>query len=194
MENYKVNMLSYNELKTKVKIILNNEPYEIIKADFLFKGRGHSILQVQIKNLITGNVISKTIRPSDTFEEAEISKFEAKFLYFNRNKYYFSEKENPSKRFELTKEQIGRIGQFLKENQIIQGLIFNNKIINISLPIKIQLKVIESPPGLKGNRSQPGTKQIVLETKTKITVPLFIKEGNVIEINTETGEYVKRIE
>lgn len=187
-------MLSFSELKKGSSIIINNEPWEITKADFLFKGRGHSTLKVKLKNLITGNIISKTIHPSSSFEEPEISKFEAKFLYFHRGKYYFCEKENPSKRFDLTEEQVGKVSQFLKENQIVQGLVFNGKIINISLPIKIRLKVAESPPGVKGDRSQSGTKHITLETGAKMTVPLFIKENDIIEINTETGEYTRRSE
>jgi elongation factor P len=92
----------------------------------------------------------------------------------------------------LAGEQIGPQVQFLKANQIVEALIFQNKIINISLPIKVQLKVIEAPPGIRGDRSQAGTKQITLETGAKINAPLFIEEGEVIEVNTETGEYVRR--
>jgi len=187
-------MLSFDGLKKGVKIIINNQPYEIIEAKFLFKGRGSSVLQAKIKNLLTGNIINYTFHPSDTFEEAEISKTEIKFLYFHRDRYFFTEKENPSKRFDLNAEQIGPQAQFLKPNQIVEGIVFAGKIINISLPIKIQLKVTEAPPGVKGDRSQSGTKQIVLETGAKINAPLFIKEGDIIEVNTETGEYVKRID
>ncbi len=187
-------MLSYSELKKGVKIILDSEPYEIIEASHLFKGRGHSVLQVKLKNLTTGNLISKTLRPSDIFEEAELSKIEAKFLYQHRDKYFFCETKNPAKRFDLTLKQIGEQGKFLKPNQIIEGIIFENKVINISLPIKINLRVIEAPPGVKGGRAEPGTKIVTLETGAKINVPLFIEEGDIIEVNTQTGEYVRRIE
>ena len=187
-------MLSYSELKKGVKIVLDKDPYEIIEASFLFKGRGHSVLQTKIKNLITGNIISRTFHPSDNFEEAEISKIKAKFIYSHRDKLVFSKKDNFSERFELTEEQVGSAFRFLKPNQIIESLIFKEKIINISLPIKIELKVTESPPGVRGQRAEPGTKTVVLETGAKINVPLFVKEGNIVEVNTQTGEYVKRIE
>lgn len=187
-------MLSYSELKKGVKIILDSEPYEIIEASHLFKGRGHSVLQVKLKNLTTGNLISKTLRPSDIFEEAELSKIEAKFLYQHRDKYFFCETENPAKRFDLTIEQIGEQGKFLKPNQIVGGIIFEDKVINISLPIKINLKVIEAPPGVKGGRAEPGTKTVTLEAGAKINAPLFIEEGDIIEINTQTSQYVRRIE
>lgn len=186
-------MLSFSELKRGVKIILNNEPYEIIESSLLFKGRGHSVLRTKIKNLITGNLLSRTFHPSEVLKEAEISKIEMKFLYSHREHYFFSEKENPAKRFELTINQIGRSAQFLKPNQIVEGIIFKEKIINISLPIKIQLRVIEAPPGLRAGRAEAGTKTAILETGAKINVPLFIKEGDIIEINTETKEYVQRI-
>jgi len=187
-------MLTYSELQKGVKIILAGQPYEILEAKSLFKGRGHSVLQARTKNLISGNVVSKTFHPSDTFEQAEISKFKAEFLYSNQGKFFFSEKGTPKKRFDLTKEQIGEIFQFLKPGQEVEVLKFKEKVINISLPIKIQLKVIEAPPGVQGSRSQPGTKQITLETGAKINAPLFIKEGDIIEINTETAKYVRRVD
>ena len=186
--------IPYSELKKGVQIILNNQPHEIIEASSMFKARGHSVLQTKLKNLITGEVISKTFHPSDNLEKTEITKITAKFIYVHRNKFIFSKEDNPSERFELSKEQIGSVIKFLRPDQVVVGIIFKNKIINISLPIKIQLKVKEAPPGIKGDRSQGGNKIVVLETGTEINVPLFIKEGDIIEINTEKGEYVRRIE
>ena len=187
-------MLTHNDLKKGVKFILEGEPYEVLESSFVFKGRGSSIVQTKIKNLITGNVISKTFHPGEKFEEAEISKINAKFLYSHRDKFFFSKGDDPSFRFKLTKEQIGLGVQFLKPNQLVEALKFKNKVINISLPIKINLKVIEAPPGIKGGRAEPGTKQVTLETEATINVPLFIESGDIIEVNTETGEYVRRVE
>jgi len=187
-------MISYSELKTGIKIILEGEPYEIIESAPMFKARGKSVLKTRIKNLKTGNVISRTFRPSDTFEEAEISKRKVKFLYSHKERYFFSEENNPSKRFDLTAEQIGQKKDFLKQNQIIEALVFQGKIINIVLPIKINLKVTKTPPGIRGGRAEAGTKPATLESGAKINVPIFIEVGDIIEINTETGEYVKRIE
>ena len=194
MANKKITMISYNELEKGIKIILEGDPYEIIDIFPLFKGRGHSVLQTKLKNLKTGNVISRTFHPSDKFEEAEILEIEAKFLYSHRGKYFFCEKDNPPKRFDLIAEQIGEKRNFLKQNQIVKALIFKNEIINISLPIKINLRVIEAPPAIKGQSAQAGTKKVTLETGAKIDVPLFIEQGDIIEVNTETGEYVRRIE
>ncbi|XOB41750.1 MAG: elongation factor P [Candidatus Nealsonbacteria bacterium] len=187
-------MISYSELKKGLRIILNKEPHEILEARPLFKGRGHSVLQAKIKNLITGNIISQTFHPSDVFEEAELKKLQTKFLYAHRSQYFFSEIDQPAKRFNLTQEQIGYQAQFLKPRQIVETLIYKEKIVNISLPIKVHLKVVEAPPGVRAGRAEAGTKQVTLETGVKISVPIFIKEGDIIEVNTQSGEYVRRIE
>jgi len=187
-------MLSFNELKKDSIIIISKQPYQITEASFLFKGRGSSVLKTKLKNLDTGNVISKTFHPSDEFEEAQIERNKIKFLYSHKNEFCFCEKENSSKRFLLTKEAIGETAYFLKENIILDGFSFKEKIINISLPIKLNLKVKEAPPGIKGDRAQGGTKIVTLETGAKINAPLFIKKGDIIEVNTESRTYARRIQ
>ncbi len=187
-------MIEYSELEKGIRIIINNQPHEITEASPVFKGRGHSVIQAKLKNLITGDALSKTFHPSDKFEEAKIEKIKAKFVYSHRGKYVFSEKNNPSKRFELTEEQIGNNHKFLKSGQTVDAIIFENEVVNISLPIKDTFKVTMAPPGIKGNRSQSGTKTATIETGVKVDVPLFIETGDVIEINTETEEYTRRVE
>jgi len=187
-------MLTHTDLKKGAKIILDGQPYEVLEAAPMKKAQRRVVIQTKIKNLITGNVFERNFHQGDVFETAEIEKFEAKFLYFHKDSYFFCEKDNPAKRFDLERELLGEAVRFLKPNQIVEGVQLGNKIINISLPIKIQLKVIEAPPGIKGDRAQGGTKIVTLETGAKINVPLFIEERNIIEVNTETGEYVKRIE
>ena len=187
-------MVSYSELQKGVRVLLEEEPYEIIEGAPMFKGRGHSVFQAKLKNLRTGNVISRTFHPSDNFEEAEVSKKEVKFIYSHKDKYVFSEKDDSAKRFELSPEKIGEKRNFLKENEILEALVFKGEVINIFLPIKIQLKVVQAPPGIKAGRAEAGTKQVTLETGASLNVPLFIKQGDIIEVNTETGEYVRRVE
>lgn len=187
-------MLAYSELQKGVIIIVNDQPYEIVEASSVFKGRGHSYLQTKLKNLRNGSVLSKTIQPRDTFEEADVQKKDAEFIYANKGKYVFAGKDNPSNRIELTEEQIGTQKQYLKEKCEVEMLIFNGEIINIKLPIKVQLKVTEVPPGVKGDRAQGGTKTVTLETGSVINVPLFVEQDDIIEINTERDEYVRRVQ
>jgi elongation factor P len=185
--------MNTNELEKGIFIIVDKQPYEILETARSFKGRGHSVIQTKLKNLLTAGIISKTFHPSDNPEECELEKLNAKFIYSHKNKFVFSKEKIPSERFELSEEQIGQTARFLKPNQIVETLIFQGKIISISLPIKISFKVAEAPPGFKGNRSQPGNKIVVLETGAKMNTPLFIEQGDIIEVNTETGEYIRRV-
>jgi len=186
-------MLSYSELIKGKIIIINDQPYEIIEAENTFKGRGHSYLQMKARNLINGSLISRSAQPRDSFEEAEIEEKEAKFVYGAKGKYVFSDIKDASKRFELTEEQIGSKAKYIKPNQEVKTIIFDDKIINVIIPIKVQLKVIEVTPGVKGDRAQSGTKSVVIETGATINAPLFVEEGDIIEINTESELYVRRV-
>lgn len=187
-------MLNHTDLKKGVIFVLENQPYEVLDSSFVFKGRGSSVVQTKIKNLITGNLFSRTFHPGERFEEAEIEKRNVKFIYAHRDKFVFSEENNPANRFELPKEVIGNSADLLKPNEIVEGMVFEGKIVNISLPIKVQLEVKEAPPGIKGDRAQGGTKTVTLETGVQINVPLFIEQGDIIEVNTESRQYVRRIE
>lgn len=187
-------MISHTELRKGVRIILDGQPYEILESRPLKVAQRKAVIQTKIRNLLNGNVFDKNFHQGDVFEEAEVLKFEAKFLYSHKDKFFLSKASDPSRRFDLSREQIGSGAQFLKSNQIVDALEFENKVVSVVLPIKIQLKVIEAPPGVKAERAQPGTKIVILETGAKINAPLFVEQGDIIELNTETGEYTRRIE
>ncbi len=187
-------MLSHTDLKKGTLFIYNGQPYEVMDFALNFQGRGGSTSQVKMKNLITGSALSKVFHSNDEFEEAEIEKQKIKYLYSNKGEYFFCEENNPSKRFPLTIEQIGLGAQYLKANDIVEGFVFNEAIVNVELPIKVQLKVKEAAAYLRAGRAEAGTKEVVLETGAKIQAPSFIKEGDIIEINTETQSYTRRIE
>lgn len=186
-------MISYSEMEKGDRIMLNGQPFEIIEARSMFTGRSHSVLNTKLKNLRTGQVIAKTFHPADSAEEAIIDKMDAKFIYGNKGEFVFHEKGDPSNRFSLKEEQIGDKKNFLKPNQMVEALFLEDELINISLPIKVELKIKMAPPSLKGE-SSTGSKMATLETGAKISVPSFIETGDVVEVNTETGEYSRRIE
>ena len=187
-------MLTHSDLRKGVQVILDNEPYEILEASPMKKAQRRVVIQTKIKHLISGSVLDRNFHQGDVFEEADIVKKEAKFLYNHRDRYFFSEISDSSKRFDLSEELIGEGVGFLKQNQIVEEIQFQGKTINISLPIKVQLKVAEAPPGIRGDRAQGGTKSVVLETGASINVPLFVQQGDIIELNTETKEYTRRVE
>lgn len=186
-------MINYNELKPGVIFILDGQPYQVMEFGFMRMQQRKPVAQTKIKNLITGKTISRNFQHTDSFEGADIIRREIKFLYGNRGKYVFCEIEDPSKRFELSEEQIGTIGPYLKPNSQIEVMEFNDKIINVNLPIKMDFKVVEAPPSIKGNTAQGGVKAVKIETGAMISAPLFVEVGDIIKVNTETGDYVERV-
>jgi len=185
-------MLNYNELKPGAIFILEGQPYEVLEFDFLRMQQRKPVAQTKIKNLITGKIINRNFQHTDNFQEAEIDYKNAKFLYAHRDKFVFSEINNPPARFEIPQEIIGEKSKFLKPNSEVELTVFEEKIINLHLPIKMNFKVTEAPPSIRGNTAQGGTKQVKIETGAFVAAPLFVEEGDVIEVNTETGEYTGR--
>jgi elongation factor P len=187
-------MLSINDLTAGLYIVYENMPYQVLEVRHLHIGRGGSSIQTKLKNLTTSQVLARNFKPSDTFEEANILKKKVKFLYNHRGEYWFSEENNPKNRFLLEENVLGDIIHFLKPNTVVEALNFKGEILTITLPIKMDFKVIEAPPAIRGNTAQGGTKIATIETGASIVVPLFINEGDTIRINTVTGEYVERVE
>lgn len=185
-------MLNYNDLKPGTIFILESQPYEVLEFSFLRMQQRKPVVQTKIKNLITGKIISRNFQHTDNFQEAEIDYKKVKFLYSHRDKFVFCEPNNSSARFELPQEAIGEQAKFLKPNSEVEVVSFENKVININLPIKMDFKVIEAPPSIKGNTAQGGTKLVKIETGASVSAPLFIEEEDIIEINTQTGDYTGR--
>lgn len=186
-------MLNYFDLRKGVLFILDGQPYEVLEFQQIIKAQDATVIRTKVKNLITGKIVDRTFHKGDSFEETESERAQVKFIYNNRGKFVFCRENDPSKRFELPEEKIGAGAKFLVPDTILDGVVYEDEVISVTLPIKVQLKVKEAAPGVKGNRSQSGTKAVVLETGATIQAPLFVEQGDVLEINTETGEYTKRI-
>ncbi len=201
-------MLGINDLKSGIYIVYEEAPYEVLETKHLHLGRGGSSIQTRLKNLKTGQVLARNFKPADMFEEADIEKQKVKYLYNHRDEFWFSEESSPSnpaqqgearptqigRRFKLSEEQLGDTTHFLKHNTIVEALKFGGVILNITLPIKMDFKVVEAPPAIRGNTAQGGVKNVTIETGAQIVVPLFVNEYDTIRINTQTGEYVERVE
>ena len=185
-------MLSYNELTKGTLFILEGAPYEVLEMNFLRMQQRKATVNTKIRNLITGKVLDRNWQGSDSFEEAEIERKNSKFLYANRGEYWFCDEKNAADRFSLSEEGIGDPAKFLKPNTPVIATIFKDKVIKVTMPIKMDFKVIEAPPSIKGNTAQGGNKVITLEGGATINAPLFINEGDMVKVNTETGEYVER--
>ncbi len=187
-------MLEYNEIVPRKYIELDGAPFEVLTSHSFRKQMRKPVNQTKLRNLITGKVVERAFHASEKVDEAEIETKSIKYLYSNRGEYWFSETNDPSKRFSLAESMVGESGRFMKTNSNVDALIYNDEIIGVHLPIKVELAVKEAAPAVKGNTVQGGSKEVVLETGATLMVPLFINEGDVLRINTETGDYVERVD
>ena len=185
-------ILQYNEATVGTFIVYEGQPYEVLESRVFRMQQRKPVNATKLRNLITGNVVQHSFGVSDKMEEAELQTKPVKYLYTNKGEYWFCEEKDPSKRFKLEHEMLGVGIKFVKANSLVDALIFEEKIIGIKLPIKVELKVVEAPPAVKGDTVKGGSKQAKLETGATVNVPLFINEGEAIRINTQTGEYVER--
>ena len=185
-------MLSISDLQTNSYFVYNGAPHQVIYREHSKLGRGGAILRSKIRNLLSGAILDITFKGNEKFDEAEMSRSKATFTYAESGKFNFMDSTS-FEQFELSKDQIGNQANFLKEGVEVDVLSWNNKPISINLPFKVDLEVVEAPPSIKGNSAGAVTKIIILETGAKINAPIFIKQGDLVKVNTETGEYVERV-
>lgn len=190
--------LEYNEIREKKIIIYDGEPCEVIESHVARTQQRKPQNQVKLKSLIAGKTIAATFHVSESADEADIEKKEVTFLYSNKGEYWFCDPNDKSNRFKLDVALVGVAAKFLKQNSNVTSLVWTNdedeeKIIKITLPIKMNFKVKEAPPAVRGDTSKGGMKVITLENGAELNAPMFIAEGDVISVNTETGEYVERV-
>jgi len=184
-------MLNFNEIKTGRVIKVSGQPFVIIKTDHHKMGRGGAVLKIKCRNLINGAILEQTYQGAEKAEEAETETKKANFMYKDKDQANFM--DNISfEQFSLRLEDIGESTQFLKEGVDVDVLYFEDRPVSVSLPVKMDFKVTSAPPGVKGNSAGNVNKQVEIETGAVINAPMFINEGDIIRINTDTGEYVER--
>lgn len=186
--------LGVNELKPKTFFIYEGQPYVILETHHLKMQQRRPVVQTKMRNLVSGKILERNFAQSDVFEEADVERAKVKFLYGHRSQYWFSYENELSKRFQLGEDILGDQTKFLKPNTVLDAILFEGDIITVELPIKMDFEVKEAPPAIRGDTAQGGVKQVTLETGASINAPLFIEQGDIIRINTQTGEYVERVE
>lgn len=184
-------MLNFNEIKTGKVIKINEEPFIIVKTDHHQMGRGGAVLKTKCRNLISGNVLEKTFQGVEKAEVAETQTKKASFMYKDKDQAHFMDNESFDQ-FNLSLESIGDQVKFLKDETDVDVLYFESRPVTVSLPVKMEFKVVSAPPGVKGNSAGNVNKTVELETGAIINAPMFINEGDIVRVNTETGEYVER--
>jgi len=186
-------MLEYNEITVRKYIVVDDAPYEVLENHIARTQQRKPQNQTKVKNLLTGRLSNMTFHASDKVEEADIDTKKVKYLYNSRGEWWFSEADDPSKRFKIPEAILGTQAKFLKPNEIYDAKIFNGDVFGIKLNPMVELKVVEAPPSIKGDSARGGNKNVVVEGGAVISAPLFVNEGDIIRINTETGEYRERI-
>ena len=189
-------VLSYNQILTKKVIEHSDEPHVVLSHHIFRKQKRKPVNITKLKSLTSGRVVEHTFHQSDTAPEADLEKRPIVFIYRNDGKgeYWFHEVGKPGERFALTADLVGDAGRFLKEQSEVDALVYNDEVIGVTVPIKVELKVTEAMPAVKGNTSSGAQKEVTLESSATLMVPMFINEGDVISVNTETGAYSERIE
>lgn len=193
-------MLNYNDIKPGVAVLVEGEPYVCTWNNIMQKQQRRPVNQTKLKHLIKGTVTEYSFQQSDKLYEAEIETKPAVFIYSRpargggtNGEWFFHDIKDKSKRFTVTDEMMGESGKFLKGNTEVDTLWFDEKLFRVKLPIKVELKVTEAPPNTRGNTAQGGSKVVTLETGANLDVPMFVNQGDIIRVNTETGEYVERV-
>lgn len=185
-------MYSLTDLKVGTCISLDGEPYIVTAYQHSKQARGGAVVNVKLKNLITGNTLPKTFQGSDKIEPANMTFSKAQYLYNDGDDYHFMEGES-FEQFSFSKDVLGDQVLYLVDGTDVDIQNYDGKPIGVRLPVKMTLKIIETPPGVKGNTADGGgNKPAKLETGLKVNVPLFVNEGQSIVVNTDTGEYVER--
>lgn len=185
-------MISTTNFRNNMKIEYEGDLYVIVEFQHVNPGNLRSFTRTKLKSLKTGQVIEKTFRTGEKFEIPDVEEKQMQFLYKSGNEYYFMDTET-YEQLSLTGEQIGDSINFLKENLIITILFHNNIPIGITLPIFVEIKVIKTEPGYRGDTATGASKPATIESGAIVYVPLFVSEGEIIKIDTRTGEYVERV-
>ncbi len=194
-------LLEYNEITARKYIVFEGEPYEVIENHIFRMQQRKPQNKTKIKNLLNGRFVEATFHASDKVPEAEIATKEAKYLFTNKGEFWFCDVDNLAKRFKIPEEVLGIQAKFLKPNTVYDTKAFvdgesdsdEGVIFGVKLDATVDLKVVEAPPGVKGDTARGGNKLVKVETGAMVTAPLFVNEGDIIRINTETGEYRERV-
>lgn len=185
-------MPSTSDFRPGLVIKYNNEPWTIIEFQHVNPGNWRAFVRTKLKNLKSGKVIENRFRAGEAIDIIRIERKQFQYLYHDATGYVFMDQEN-YEQMAVQKEQIGDGADFLKDGLVIDILMNGTDITGVELPITVELAVVETVPGVKGDSANPGTKPAKVETGATVNVPLFINEGDLIKIDTRTGDYIERV-
>jgi elongation factor P len=187
MANY-----STNEFKNGLKVLLEGDPCSMVDVEFVKPGKGQAFTRVKLKNLKSGRVWERTFKSGESIESADVMDRDMEYLYTDGEFWHFMMTDGSFEQFGADATAVGDCTKWLKEQDVYMVTLWNEAPISVSAPNFVELQVTETDPGLKGDTAQGGSKPAYLQTGAMVRVPLFIEEGEILKIDTRTGEYVSR--
>ena len=184
-------MISSNDFRPGVTIEIDGMVWQVVEFQHVKPGKGAAFVRAKLKNLQTGSVVERTFNAGEKVPNAQVERKPMQYLYGEEGSYYFMDNETFDQ-IMLTKEQLGNALNFIKEEMEITVLFFNGTVIGVDIPNSVELRVVETEPGIRGDTSTGGVKPAKMETGYVVKVPLFINEGDVLRIDTRTGAYLER--
>jgi elongation factor P len=184
--NYKT-----SDFRKGLKVQIDGEPYLMIEMNFVKPGKGNALYKCKLRNLLRGTVLDRTYKGGDELESADVVETQAQFLYRQLDKFVFMDNSS-YEQYDLSAEQVDDAWKYLKEGMVCQIMLFNGNPIIMTPPPHVELKVVQAEPGVRGDTATNVTKSVKVETGAEFNVPSFIKEGNVVKIDTRTGDYIER--
>ena len=185
-------MVTAGDFKNGITIEYDNGVYQIIEFQHVKPGKGAAFVRTKLKDIKNGGVIETSFRPTEKFPQAHIDRRDMQYLYNDGDLYYFMDTETYDQ-ISLPKEEIGDSLKFVKENEMVKICSHNGDVSAVEPPLFVELEVTDTEPGLKGNTATGATKPATLETGAEVMVPLFVNTGDKLQIDTRTGEYLKRV-
>ncbi len=185
-------MITTSDFRNGSRLELDKVPYYIVEFQHVKPGKGGAFVRTKLKNLKTGQVLDRTFRPGEKFTEPNLDECDMQFLYSSGDEFSFMDTSS-YEQFTYPKSQLGENTDLLKEETIVKILLYHGEPLSVELPIFMDLKVVETDPGIRGDTASGGTKPAVVETGATIKVPLYMESGEIIRIDTRTRAYVERV-
>lgn len=185
-------MISAGDFRNGVTLEIDGQVVQILEFQHVKPGKGAAFVRTKLKNVINGGVVERTFRPTEKFPQARIERVDMQYLYSDGDLFYFMNVEN-YEQIALNEDTIGDALKFVKENEMVKVCSYNGSVFAVEAPLFVELEITDTEPGFKGDTAQGATKPATVETGATVQVPLFVNQGDVIKIDTRTGEYLSRV-
>jgi len=185
-------MIQAGEFRNGITVEIEGNVFQIVEFQHVKPGKGAAFVRTKLKNIINGGVIERSFRPTEKFPQARIDRNDMQYLYSDGELYHFMD-VNTYEQIALNSDDIGDSLKFVKENEMVKVCSYNGNVFAVEPPLFVELEITDTEPGFKGDTAQGANKPAIVETGAQVNVPLFMETGDVIQIDTRTGEYLKRV-